>query len=183
MENIKSRLDLLSQKFNDYNFIHNKGLSNEVGIHIFCYEPCDEIVVQNFVKQIKLKNTVARIIECDLYEIFLKICEEKRVLERLPKMEVVKGKETFKKMVELFATPQAFIQKMKYEECTDNDVILITGVGKVFPYMRCNNILENIQPEFPDIPVIVMYPGKYSGQTLSLFDKFESNYYRAFGLI
>lgn len=183
MDNINSRLDLLSKKFNDYDFIHNKGLSNEVGIHIFCYDPADEMTIQNFVRQIKLKDTVARIIECDLYEIFLKICEKKRVLDRLPQMEKAKGKEAFKKMIELFATPQAFIELMKYDNHTDNDVILITGIGKVFPYMRCNSILENIQPEFPDTPVVVMYPGKYSGQTLSLFDKFESNYYRAFSLI
>lgn len=183
MDSINSRLDLLSKKFDDNDFLQNKGLSNEVGIHIFCYESKDEMAVQNFVKQIKAKDTVANIIECDLYEIFLKICEDKRVLDRLPKMEEIKGKEAFKKMVELFATPQAFMDKMKYDEHTDRDVILITGVGKVFPYMRCNNILENIQPEFPNIPVVVMYPGKYSGQTISLFDKFDSNYYRAFSLI
>lgn len=183
MDNINARLDLLSDKFDDEEFLHNKGLSNEVGIHVFCYDSSEEMIIQHFVKQIKTKDTVARIIECDLYEIFLKICEEKRVLDRLPKMEEAKGKEAFKKMVERFATPEAFVQKMKYEDQTDYDLLLITGVGKVFPYMRCNNILENIQPVFSNMPVVVMYPGKYSEKTMSLFGKFESNYYRGFNLV
>ncbi len=183
MENIKTRLDCLTNKFNDDDFLQNKGLSNEVGIHIFCYNPEDEMVVKNYVNQLKAIDTKANIVECDLYKIFLKICEEKRVIDRLAKIEEAKGNDAFLKMVTLFATPNAFIKHMKYENRTDNDVLLITGVGNVYPYMRCNNILENIQPEFPNTPVVVMYPGSYTGQTLILFNRFETNYYRAFNLL
>jgi hypothetical protein len=37
---------------------------------------------------------------------------------------------------------------------------------------------------FSDIPVIMLYPGSYDGQSLKLFSKFtDDNYYRAFNLI
>jgi hypothetical protein len=35
-----------------------------------------------------------------------------------------------------------------------------------------------------DTPLIVFYPGSYTGQTLSLFSEFkDENYYRAFRLV
>jgi hypothetical protein len=184
MESLSKRLDKLTEKFNDDDFLANKGLSNEVGIHIFCYEPNEEMIVQHYVEQLKANSNIkANIIECDLYEIFLKICEGKRILDRIPKMEEIKEQKQFQTLISQFATPQAFIEKMEYGEQKQNDVLLLTGIGKVYPYMRCNNILESIQSVFPNIPVVVLYPGKYTSQNLVLFNKFSTNYYRAFSLI
>lgn len=184
MDDINKRLDKLKEKLNNDNFLANKGLSNEVGIHIFCYEPSDEMIIQHYVQQLKTNNNIkANIVERDLYEIFLQICESKRILDRIPKMEEIKEQHQFQELIAQFATPQAFINKMDYDNHQPNDVLLITGVGKVYPYMRCNNILENIQPVFPDIPVVVLYPGDYTTQNLVLFNKFSTNYYRAFSLI
>lgn len=185
MSEIKDRLDNLTSKFNDEAFLTNKGLSNEVGIHIFCYEPSDELLINHYVEKLKaMGNLKANIIEYDLYEIFLEICNDKKVLDKLPDMEEKKGDKVFKSMVAKFATPAAFVEKMK-TETTTNDVILLTGVGKVYPYMRCNNILENLQPVFTQTPIVVLYPGKYTGQELILFNKkqFSRNYYRAFNII
>ena len=65
-----------------------------------------------------------------------------------------------------------------------SDVVMISGVGRVFPYMRSHNILNNLQHVFDDVPVVLFYPGDYNGQTLTLFEAFmDDNYYRAFNLI
>ena len=67
---IKSKLDKIKDRISDPSFLANKGLSNEVGIHVFCYDPKDEIVVQDYIARLKSEaNTPYRIIECDLYEI------------------------------------------------------------------------------------------------------------------
>ena len=61
------------------------------------------------------------------------------------------------------------------------DVLIITGVGKIYPFMRAHIILESIQPVFSDIPVVLFYPGTYDGQQLKLFGTIaDGNYYRAF---
>jgi len=37
---------------------------------------------------------------------------------------------------------------------------------------------------FDDVPVVLLYPGEYSGQSLTLFGEFEDdNYYRAFNIV
>lgn len=64
------------------------------------------------------------------------------------------------------------------------DVLLITGVGQIYPFMRAHQILGAIQPVITDLPVVMLYPGSYNGQSIKLFNKFlDDNYYRAFSLL
>ena len=104
--------------------------------------------------------------------------------ERHSNMEKKKGSECLLKQLQKAVSPEAFVEKMKYEPHEHGDILLITGVGKVYPFMRSHNILDNIQHIFSDIPVVMLYPGAYNGQELSLFAEFEDgNYYRAFNMI
>jgi hypothetical protein len=185
MSNIIYQLNEIKKRFSDEVFLSNKGLSNEVGIHVFCYEPKDEMLVRSyFADLINAQGQPFRIVECDLYKIFLRICEEKRILKGIPNMEKKKGSECLLKQLQKAVSPEAFVEKMKYEPHEHGDILLITGVGKVYPFMRSHNILDNIQHIFSDIPVVMLYPGAYNGQELSLFAEFEDgNYYRAFNMI
>lgn len=185
MTKVLDDLNKIPARISEEDFLTNKGLSNEVGIHVFCYNPADELTVQKFFKKL-MKNTDVpfRLIECDLYKIFLSICEEKRILKSIPKMEEQKGKEYLSQQLQKIATPEAFVEKMEYEPHQIGDILLITGVGKVYPFMRSHKILDNIQHIFQDIPVLMLYPGTFNGHDLSLFDKFlDSHYYRAFNLL
>ena len=185
MSEIMDRLNKINTRLSEDAFLSNKGLSNEVGIHVFCYDPVDEITVRAYFEQLKEQADGAyRLIECDLYKIFLQICEEKRILKSISRMEETKGKDFLKSKLENVATPEAFVEKMKYEPHQKGDILLITGVGKVYPFMRSHKILDNIQHIFADIPVLMLYPGKFDGQDLDLFCKFlDGHYYRAFNLI
>ena len=184
-ESITTLLGKVSSRLSDDSFLSNKGLSNEVGIHVFCYDPADELTVRAYFEQLKAKKDVPyRLIECDLYKIFLSICEERRILKNIPSMEERKGKEFLNEQLQKVAIPEAFVEKMKYEPHQHGDVLLITGVGKVYPFMRSHKILDNIQHVFSDIPVLMLYPGDFNGQDLNLFGKFlDGHYYRAFNLI
>ena len=48
MSNIIYQLNEIKKRFSDEVFLSNKGLSNEVGIHVFCYEPKDEMLVRSY---------------------------------------------------------------------------------------------------------------------------------------
>ena len=185
MNSVTEQLNKIKSRFSDEMFLRNKGLSNEVGIHVFCYDPKNEMIVRNyFSDMIHDDKQPFRLIECDLYKIFLQICEEKRILKSIPSMEKKKGSEGLLKQLQKAVSPEAFVEKMKYEPHNHGDILLITGVGKVYPFMRAHNILDNIQHIFSDIPVVVLYPGTYNGQWLSLFDEFQDgNYYRAFNMM
>ena len=185
MTDIKHELDKIKARISDANFLANKGLSNEVGIHVFTYEAKDELVVRDCIE--RLVNTPSddfRIIECNLYKILMAILEEKRVLAAIPSMEEKKGKDYLLVQIQKIATPEAFLAKMRYEPHLPGDVIFLTGVGSVYPFMRSHKMLDSMQQVFSDVPIVMFYPGEFNGQSLSLFDKFhDGNYYRAFNLL
>lgn len=185
MSKIINDLNKVASRLSEDAFLTNKGLSNEVGIHVFCYEPKDEMTVRQFFKKLtEQKSTPYHLIECDLYKIFLSICEDKHILKSISNMETKKGKNYLEEQLLKVATPEAFVEKMKYEPHNTGDILLITGVGKVYPFMRSHKILDNIQHIFSDIPVLMLYPGTFNGQELGLFGKFlDGNYYRAFNLL
>ena len=185
MGNIRADLESMKERFSDEVFLSNKGLSNEVGIHVFCYDPQDEMIVRDYTANLmNQKELPFRLIECDLYKIFLQICEDKRILKTIPAMEQKKGPDGLLRQLQKIASPEAFVERMQYSPNQHGDILLITGVGKVYPFMRSHNIIDNIQHLFSDIPVVMLYPGKFNGQELSLFDEFhDGNYYRAFNIL
>ena len=86
-----------------------------MGIHVFCYDPKDEIVVQDYIRRLKAEaNTPYRIIECDLYEIFLSLLEDKRVLHSVPGLEDKRGKDYLLSQLQKIATPEALLARMDY---------------------------------------------------------------------
>ena len=58
MDMIKQELDRIKDRISDPSFLANKGLSNEVGIHVFCYDPKEELVVQDSKIKDRIKYTL-----------------------------------------------------------------------------------------------------------------------------
>ena len=84
MSNLKERLDLLREEIQKDDFLDGKGLSNEVNIRIFCYDPAEEMTVTHFLEQIKTDQSLnCRLIECNLYKTFLSICDDLDITDAL----------------------------------------------------------------------------------------------------
>ena len=185
MNNVNERLDQLRGLIQSQEFLEGKGLSNEVNIRIFCYDPKDEMAVRHFTEKLVTdQSLLCHLIEYNLYKVFLSICDDKRVTARIPAQEEKKGKQFILNQMIRMANNVAFIGKMQYEPHKPGDVILITGVGEAFPFIRVHSLLDAMQPHFSDVPVLVMYPGTFDGRYVKLFDKLKPNpYYRAFNVI
>lgn len=185
MSKINERLDNLKSEIQKPEFLEGKGLSNEVNIRIFCYDAKDEMAVRHFTEQMIVDQSLnCHLIERNLYKVFLSICDDKRVTDKAASMEKKKGKEFLFNNLQGFANNRNFVEKMRYEPHEPGDVLLLTGVGEVFPFMRLHSLLEALQRSFSDIPILVMYPGRYDGRFLWLFNKLEPDpHYRAFNMI
>ena len=187
LEDFEARCEALKTRLRQDDFRNNRGLGNEVGIYTFCYDPTLETQARAFVTKLKADETLpCRIREVNLYDVLISICESKKILSGIPAMERKKGSEGLKEQLKKIATPSAFVKAMAAEPAESGDVVVITGVGEVYPFMRVHNILDNIQQEgiYEGVPVVVAYPGRFDGQTLSLFGRLtDGNYYRAFDLI
>ncbi len=190
MGNIYERLDKILPIIMEKEFREKKGLGNEVGFHIFDYNPKDELLVRQHIKHLKEKvnkqNSDINIREFDLYEIIIEIIEYKGYLEKLFKMEEEKGTENLIRPIKTtlrYTQENDLVIDYFRRNVKKNDIVFITGVGKVWPIIRTHTILSNLQP-VAKVPVIMFFPGEYSGLELRLFNKIQdNNYYRAFRLI
>lgn len=184
----------LRQRLQDPEFLAGHGLGNEVPFFILPYAAAqeDEVRAQtaSLLADFPTEQDGTRVVHFDLWDVFLQICEERRILEKIPALEERRGTEGLLRRMEKIATPEAFLKVMsdRYEQMggqrAGRDVVLIGGVGKVYPLVRAHNILENAQPVFTEVPMVMLYPGVYDGQQLHLFGKIsDGNYYRAFSLL
>lgn len=181
--------DRLRERIGSEDFLNNRGLANEVGFYVFPYDASKELEVRQRTAELLADSESgalsARVIERNLWQVFLQICENKKILDKIPALEQKRGSDALLARLEKIATPEVYVRTMDYEpHQPGRDVLLITGVGQIYPFMRAHSILENAQGVFEDIPVVLMYPGRYDGQHLHLFDRIDDgNYYRAFNIL
>lgn len=148
MSSITERLDELRKRIQEEDFLKGKGLSNEVNIRIFCYDPKNEMVVRYFVEQLSSMDLKSNVQIVDLYETFLSICEDKRILNRIPQLEEKRGKEFLEKQFEKTCDAKTFAKKVIDSFDGNNDLLMITGVGKAFPFMRVHALLNALTRRF-----------------------------------
>ncbi len=191
MIEFNERLDKIWERISDADFLANRGVANEVRYYVFEYEPWDELIVRDKIRALKERNDPAadgfQIIEYDLYEMVIQILEEKGYLEKCIRFEEQKGMEylytAVTKMLRLTNDDNLIVHRI-LKNTPKDAVVFLTGVGKIFPFVRSHNVLNNLHQALDSVPVIMFYPGTWDGQSLSLFGTIkDGNYYRAFPLI
>lgn len=182
IQDFERRCDALRARLNDADFLANKGLGNEAGIFLFCYDATLEAEARDYFQNLiddaglgKLGagEVRANIIRHNLYDILLSVCEREEIMEAAFEMELEDGPEELLDTLKSIASVDEYVDAMSYAPHEAGDVILITGVGEVYPFMRVHNVLNSMQSEFRDVPVVVAYPGTFDGGSLSLFGKLK----------
>jgi len=191
MKTIYERLDEILPIITDKRFRENKGLGNEIGYYIFDYDPEDEIIVREHIRFLKQKiNNEGMdfyIRELDLYEIMIEILEQKGYLKKVFDMEKKKGTDAILKPIKntlRLTQKNDLVVEYIREMVQENDVVFLTGIGKIWTIIRSHTVLNVLHSVIDRVPLIMFYPGTYSGQDLNLFDEIsDQNYYRAFKLV
>lgn len=191
MKTIEERLDILEEKMRSEKFRTSTGLGNEVGYYVFDYEPYEELKVRERIEHLRDQNTIAKfgyqLQIYDLYELIIKLLEEEDSLEDLIDLEEEEGTEyVFAAISDIlrFDEQGSLIVNTIKEQTTNDSVVFLTGVGKCFPILRSHKILNNLHQVMDHCPVVLFFPGRYTGNSLNIFDTVkDDNYYRAFPLV
>ncbi len=180
-KNIKERLDELGARLGAEDFRAGEGLMNEANIRIFAYDPADEMAVRYFVKLVNEDAGKYKGVKTfNLFNVFMDICDEYASVTDIIEEEKYSGSESVLEAIQGFADNKAFVQKMLEQGMNDAEVIILYGVGEVYPIARLHLILSAIQPVRLQKPVVVLYPGEFTGEQVRLFNKLTpSSYYRA----
>jgi Domain of unknown function (DUF1788) len=177
-------------------FLAMKGLANEVPIFIQTYEPAREDDIRRMVESlaIRLRNTGTTAKSLDLFNLVLEEMEEHHVLEDLLRDEVSSQKADILETLQNYSDPKTHLIPRLIRAIGDDgtQLTLITGPGRIFPFLRTHTILESLQPAMLRHPVVIFFPGEYvqeptGGSHLRLFGSIPSPrinnpYYRATNL-
>lgn len=187
----QDRLDAIWNRISSREFLENKGVANEVRYYVFDYEACDELIMRQRIKDLLARNNPEtdgfQIVEYDIYKLILSILEERGYVDKCIRFEKEKGREylynAISKLLRLTTDNNLIVNRIM-ENTPESSVVFLTGIGKVYPFVRAHNVLNNLHQVFDKVPVIMFYPGNWNGQSLSLFGTIsDGNYYRAFPLI
>jgi hypothetical protein len=184
---LERRLEHFKEKIKTRDFLECKGLGNEIPYWIFDYEPEKELLVRvtinKLISSYDNKHSI-KIIEIDLYKLCLKILSQTITDEKLIQFEKKKGSDALLEKIRLILNQETTKKEISEILKVDYDLIFLTGVGNAWPMTRVHSVLNNLHSVTGRKPLVLFYPGKFSGLDLSLFGEFKSkNYYRAFRLM
>ena len=173
-------------------FLEKQGLGNEVPFFLCPFKPEEYVSMERLRRQLvnQLENNGVSVLEINLYDLSVEILKDRDVWNRILDIEESVSKEQFIELLQGVLDPEkhlipAIAVKLKNK---DFDVLFLSGVGEVFPYIRSHNVLNNLQSKAKKKPTVMFFPGSYthspeSGASLNLFGWLhDDKYYRAFNI-
>lgn len=188
----KQRFEHLLAVTSSKKFLENKAYAQEIPFFICPYLATDankmNKLISNLVK--KLKEKQITVLHLNLYDTCLEILDEKRVLTWIINNEESKPKDKIKELLQNSLDIEKYVipHIRKFTDKADYDLIFVSGMGEVYPYIRAHNFLNNLQSTIKSKPMLMFFPGDYThslekGSVLELFGKLtDDRYYRAFDI-
>lgn len=189
----KERAEHLFKVVTSQRFLTKQGLGNEVPFFI-CPYPAEEGLSMNEDRLdlvTRITHAGIAVLDLSLYDLSLGILEERGILDQILEIERETDKREVRELLQSVLDPKAnLIPKIGGAiEATPHDVIFLSGVGEVYPYIRSHNVLNNLQSTAKDKPTVLFFPGSYThalatGASLDLFGRLhDDKYYRAFNIL
>jgi len=173
-------------------FLQMQGLGNEVPFFICPFQTKESVDMERLRLQLvnRLEQNGIDVLDINLYDLSIELLIRRKIWDKTIEIETTVDKEKLKELLQGVLDPEsqlvpAIANKISQ---TAHDVLFLSGVGEVYPYIRSHNILNNLQSTAKDKPTVMFFPGAYtysleSGASLDLFSKLhDDKYYRAFNI-
>ena len=189
---IPERFDHLLNVIGSDRFLKMDSLNGEVPFFVCDYKPSEQVQMVKLQKQLinRLEQSGVKVLDINLFDLCVTTLKIEGdcawYLEQEPLMDKPRLLEDFQSILDVENVIVPAIAK----QLTENkyDVLFITGVGEVFPFIRSHNVLNNLQKAAKLQPTVIFFPGSYShsletGASLELFSLLhDDKYYRAYNI-
>jgi hypothetical protein len=184
------RLNQVLPRLASTDVLDNRGAGGEIGFWIFDYPPEHEMQVRSWLSDVvepglrKLKPGL-HFATIDLFDCVISLLEERGLLAKAFDMQMKQGDEAvLMSLRSVLKEDRLAARIVDLVGAKDLDLLIVRGVGAVYPMLRTHTLLSALHPHMRDTPLLMLYPGRYDGQSLRLFSKLtDDNYYRAFSLV
>jgi len=189
---VQERFQHLLSVVSSERFLKKQGLGNEVPFFICPYRPEESVEIKRMQKQLvnKLSQAGVRVLAINLYDLSVEILKKNGDWEWYLDEETKMTKDELKEELQSILDVETVLTPSIADQLRSDsfDVMFLSGVGEVFPYIRSHNVLNNLQSVAKDQPTVMFFPGAYthtleSGASLDLFNRLhDDKYYRAFNI-
>lgn len=186
------RLQHLFSVVSGQRFLNKQGLGNEVPFFICPFGPGEAVEMERLQRQLvnRLEQAGVRILGINLYDLAVDLLKERETWNQVLELEPTVSKDQLKELLQGMLDPEAHLVPAIAAklQSVEFDVLFLSGVGEVFPYIRSHNVLNNLQSTAKDQPTVMFFPGSYThsletGASLDLFGRLhDDKYYRAFNI-
>ena len=193
---LAQRLDQILPRVTAPDFLSSTGIGNEIACYIFDYPATEELAVRAHIdflrKRFASHHPELAVLHIDLLETIQRYLEQRNLFAKALEMEGNKGSTG---LLRALKSPLAAEKVRDFiaeaDQPAEQDLVLMSGVGSVWPMLRAHNLLNCLHTILGSTPLVLFYPGRFDGRTLRLFDQIESAdtrpgdraYYRAFSLL
>ncbi|MCZ4262601.1 DUF1788 domain-containing protein [Limimaricola sp. G21655-S1] len=189
----KERAEHLYRVVTSERFLTKQGLGNEVPFFICPFPARDGLKMIEDRRDLvaRVSHAGVKILDLSLYELAVEILREREVLDQILEIEAESEKSEIKELLQGVLDPQDHLIPRIGEaiDATEHDVIFLSGVGEVYPFIRSHSVLNNLQSTAKEAPTVLFFPGNYThalatGASLDLFGELhDDKYYRAFNIL
>ena len=204
---LANRFDHLVRVIGSERFLLMRGLNNDLPFYICEYRAGEATEMQRLQRQLintlqnlnvpVLSGRGVKVLDINLYDLCIELLKARegsaagsRLWDEILTVEADTEKDGLLELLQNVLSIKEYLIPAIAERLqqTEFDVLFLSGIGEIFPYIRSHNVLNNLQSTAKTKPTILFFPGEYrhsleQGASLELFGLLhDDKYYRAFNI-
>lgn len=206
-QHASERFEHLFAVISSQRFLEMRGLNNDLPFYIYDFPAAEANQVarncQGLIRKLANQSVAClggrgvKVLEINLYDLVIELLQARdngspdgSLWQQILAREEDLDKDELKELLQNVLDNEGHLIPaigQRLGRC-DHDVLFLTGIGEVFPYLRSHNILNNLQSTAKAKPTVMFFPGEYrhsieQGASLELFGVLhDDKYYRAFNI-
>jgi len=193
---LADRLNEILPRITSEAFLSSEGIGNEIACYIFDYPAEDELEVREHIEwmmeRIATHHSKLGVLHLNLLDVVVAYLKKRGFFEKTLEMQLTKGDA---QVLNTLKGPLAAERLRDFiaaeHHPADRDLLLLSGVGSVWPMLRAHSLLNCLHTVMDRTPLVMFYPGSFDGTTLQLFGRITPTsrnprtkpYYRAIMLV
>ena len=204
---LANRFDHLVRVIGSERFLLMRGLNNDLPFYICEYRAGEATEMQRLQRQLintlqnlnvpVLSGRGVKVLDINLYDLCIELLKARegsaagsRLWDEILAVEADTEKDGLLELLQNVLSIKEYLIPAIAERLrqTEFDVLFLSGIGEIFPYIRSHNVLNNLQSTAKTKPTVLFFPGEYrhsleQGASLELFGLLhDDKYYRAFNI-